>query len=57
MKKFLICLIVLVLFGCTKNTETQGEIKQKPVEDKHITEYYNDINYSGKLSKNCLNFH
>lgn len=40
MKKFLICLTALVLFGCTTNTETQGEIKQKPVENKCYTPYY-----------------
>ena len=43
MKKFLISLIALVLFGCTTNTETQGEIKQKSVEDKCIITYYNDV--------------
>ena len=37
MKKFFICLIVLVLFGCSKNIE---ETKQKPVEDKCYTPYY-----------------
>lgn len=52
MKKFLICLTALVLFGCTENTETQGEIKQKPVEDKCYTQYYetdNTIIYSVKI--------
>ena len=47
MKKFLISLTALVLFGCTTNTENaeNTEIKQKPVEDKCYKTYFDD--YSG----------
>ena len=45
MKKFLICIIVLVLFGCSTNTETQGEIKQKPLKDKHDVVYFDNKDY------------